>query len=329
MKKNDLKGNIMNYLDVNKYAKPGIDTCEFEIILKENFTNVPTNVLFNEYGVKYAEIKYHYKKWKLILYLPCFIRPNNIIPFTKDDFKYLKSIYEEIDDFLWEIFEDNIIECKLVNIEVNITTYVSEGCTCDNLFNLLNHSFGQHKNQNHLYQTKSDRKKLRMGTDGLVSKIKNRWILKCYDKGKKEGLNLTRELARIEIIFRESYLKQIFKKKLELENVLQQSSLLLVLNEFNELMISEVRKRVIEYLNQVRTEIMEYSYKSSSLRDAYYEYKEIIFDDAILRKAYKRYYKQIGKIDMSRQLVYQLRAKHDIPKGTLKTLKKFFDIGRK
>lgn len=309
----------------SSFKSIGIDTCEFEITFKNN-QEIEIKELFNEEGIKCAEVRYHYKKWRLIIFLPIFIRENNIIPFQECDFSHLEDIRIKIKEFLYECFGNNVISCNLVSIEVNITSFVAKGCRIHSVINFLNHAFSTPNRQNLIYTSQNKKSPLKIDSDGIICRRSNLWILKCYNKGKKEGVHEDDGLFRLELIFREIHIKNLFKYRTDIDNVLSKKGFKTVFNEYKRIMNKEIDNKTKAYSLKLEDELLNHLMKSNSVKDTFCQYKEIIFDEEILRKVLKRYCSIKGKKDSSRQTLYNLRSNYEIPTGTIETIEKFIEL---
>lgn len=313
---------LYGVLDFNKM---GIDTCEFNIVLKNINSKNERSGLNNEFGEKCAEIRNYNNKYVLILYLPRFLRRNNIIPFNPDDFHCLCDIKIKVKEFLTEYFGDNIVACNLKKMEVNITSSVCEGAKASNVMDLLTCTYSDTKGQSTVYVERDKESTVHISTSGIVENINNLRKIKCYDKGRKENLILKNDLLRIEMVYLKRTVEKIYKN-LSLDNILTQDSFNIAFDEYKRIMNHEFKKKIKNYLNMLKDEMLAHLKECGSPKEVYYQFKEVIFDVQILRVVLKKHYKFCGKNDSSRQVVRWLGNRYKIPKGTLDTVKKFITI---
>jgi|GEM_PF-3700209 hypothetical protein len=307
---------------MEKRMEVGIDTCKFEVIMQNGHVTTTNKVFKNSYGIEYAKLETKGQKVYFILNLPKVIRNDNVEPFNKDDFKCINGISNNINELIQKELNTSHFTTKLVTIEVNQTNMVEPSATCHNILDLLSCAMLDKKKQIHLYAT--DNNTLRPSIDGLETyQVKHKFVMKCYNKGKKEGILTKRELLRIEFILQDRLINSIIGKKRTLEDVLTGEVLQKFICVYGDIFKEIIEEFVKPYLLRVEKKILEEIKLTHKPSFVYWHNKEIIFDEVIFARALKTYQEEENKSVNPSQTLCRFRETHNMPCNTLKTIKRF------
>lgn len=190
----------------------GIDGITFEILLsdidkRKNIKSQPLISYYNNLNLEYGKIIVKDNKAIIFVVLPNFYKTNNITPYcltSITDRIKLDIIKMELLNILNNIFSD-VSQIRLKSIECNTTHKVLDGCSCNNVLNLINRSY--YDTINTSYESASQSCKYRKEKQSLIIRIKNYYFLKCYNKSleqkksvKSVNMDIDDNLLRIEIV---------------------------------------------------------------------------------------------------------------------------------
>lgn len=314
-------------LSTNGLPKQGIDGCTFILTSKGLFKTIGKLSLRSPNGNVFGTLRNIGSDYELFICPPKYVRETNEYPFGVLDFAYLLPMRKEIERVLKKEFPYGY-SIDHVKIELNMTDIMVGNCQCKNLFGLLCDSMLHSKEQNSLYVTESKESFVKRDISGFVSRtIGNQWKLKCYDKQKQLdvefGIQLTEPLVRIEFILLSRKIESLFGKNITFSNIFSQTGAMLLINEYKSLMDNLCEKYVKKHLSSVKNQLLEDLRVYKSPTEVYCAQKEIIYDRDIFKKAIKAWYKEQGKLDNSKQVLYGLNQKFGLPSNTLDTIRKF------
>lgn len=307
---------------MERRMKVGVDTCKFEVIMQNNPDTSINKIFINNHGVEYAKLETKGKKIYFILNLPKLIRKDNVKPFTHDDFKYINGLGNTINELIQKELNTSHFNTKLVTIEVNQTNMVEPKATCHNILDLLSCAMLDKKKQIHVYATDNDT--LRPSIDGVETyQIKHKFVMKCYNKGKKEGILTKPELLRIEFILQDRLINSIVGKRRALKEVLTEEVLQKFINAYRNIFKNIIEEFVKPYLFRVEKKLIEEMKLTHKPSAVYWHNKEIIFDEEIFARALKKYQEKENKSVNPSQTLRRFRETHNMPCHTLRTIKRF------
>ncbi len=304
-------------------CQQGIDGCLFEISSVEHPNFTENIYLINSKGNNYGEIRIRGRKYVLFICLPHYLREDNRKPFGKKDLPYILNLYNDVNNKLIELFGRNY-SSRLIEAEVNVTEEVEGNCKAENLFRLITNATLDKKEQNKLYINKSNDNALIPYTTGIKTRtIKGLWCVKCYDKGKNLGLELEKELVRLEFVLKARKINSIFGEQTSLENILSETGIMRLSLSYKEIFTEFIDSCLKPYLNHTVNFLFNELLESNSPTVTYARYKEIVGDQEQLRRALSKYYIAKGMKDNSRQTIYRLKNTIGLPVDTVKTIRRF------
>lgn len=309
-----------------KLRSQGIDGCNFNIVSKTIFKPIGRIPLISPNGIEYGVLKSSGMDYNLFVCPPKYVRETNEYPFGLDDVQYIDNMRRDIENVLKNAFPRGYY-IDADKIEINMTDTMAGECQCKNLFELLNDSMLHCKKQNTLYVVGSKGSDVERDIPGFVSRtIGNEWKLKCYDKQRQleteMNINITDPLIRIEFILLSRRIDKLFGKKNDL-SIFTASNLLILIDEYKRLMDNLCDTFIKNHLQTVRKQLLKDLRCYNSPTDVYCLRKEIIYDREIFQKVLKAWYKEQGKTDNTKQVLYGLNQKFGLPKDALDTIRKF------
>ena len=327
---------------LKKLAKQGIDSANFELILNgvHGDITIKNRPLQSKQGIRFGWVNCVDGVAKVSLNFPKFTQTDNVHPFQPMSTLKLEMLKYNLEEQLKGIFgHGEIATSRLKSIECNITQRVCGKQSCEqvnNVLRLLGVSMLSKRadQQNKLFVNASKNNRYKMSVTGVVThSVNGRYVLKAYDKylqALREDVTdceVEEGLLRIEIIMQKRTLTKLFGDKLSISEILQQESLLAIMNEYKRIYVNEIYngyvERCIEHNSQEVFEELQKAKTAHYITETIAQNKEIIYDVEILRRALKKYYKLKNMPDNSRMIIHKLAKKYEIPTDVLATLEEF------
>lgn len=265
------------------------------------------------------------------------IRPNNIKPFSITDNIKLELIRNRVIDFMREYLQKSlngqysdefIYNLKVTALECNITLPCCGKATSSDVIHLLDMSL----DRTIIFRKRKQSSKCEKSNTGVQYMKPKEYRLKIYDKSdeqRKKGNPLVKNnLLRIECVFVDRSLNRMYGKKRTLDNILSAEALDILYKEYRRVLTEDIINTYVRsYLNSCRDTLLESLYTCNSgheISDTVMKYRDLIVDSEVLRVSLRRWYKERGMPDSSRQVLYQYKRKNiGLPEGVLKTIKAF------
>lgn len=313
---------------MGKEPDQGIDGIEFEVVLQgvDGDRISSSKPLINYEGMAYGSVEIRDGKAKIAMCLPKFSRANNVKPFSIYELISLEVVRNHLELMLTDMLGD-ISKCRLKSIECNITSRVAKGCSPSEVMNLIDRSYYETKNI--LFEGASSECKYEKETETLAIPRRNYYCIKCYNKSleqqSKGNLEVESNLLRIEIVMMRRTIEKLFGEKSTLQDVLQEKSLLAVMEEYKRIFSVEiVDKHIKPCLSGITEVLFESLTQTDSPIKTLARYRQLVVDEEVFRKALKKWYVFRGKADNSRQMIWSLR-KYNLSKNAILTLREFHD----
>ena len=308
----------------------GLDGLNFEsIIPAEDKTTLNFPKEYDTSGGQNKYISVECVNGKVLVYINpvLWIRPDNIIPLRQTEADKLDQICPVAIDFVrgylqrylgTAFSEDYVQSLKVTKIECNLTHSCVGGAKPSDVISLFEHVFDE---------TVMHRKYIqgftKKNTSVYCKKAKN-YKLKIYDKteeGRSKGIHaIGDDMLRIEMIFYNRALDRIFGKDGKtISNVLQNTTVGMVAEEYRRVFDDLVNNSIIPYLNYCVHQLSENisdSSAGSQVSDAISRCRHDIPDFEIIKKALK-------KNEKSRQLVSYYKKQELFPTGVIETIGNF------
>lgn len=310
---------------MRKSAKQGIDGLEFEIILHgvDADTVLPLQPLVNPLGMEYGRAEVRDGKAQIGICLPKFTRSDNVKPYSISDLITLEIIRNEFEDTLKVLLGD-IKDCRLKSIECNITQRVAQGCTPSQVMELIHRSY--HHTTNMLYEHSSAECKYRKEKEYLSIPRRGYYKIKCYDKTREQrdkgNLGVEENLLRIEIVMLRRIIDKLFGENSTVQDVLCAKSIYRVMEEYSRIFNEEIVRHIKEGLTGISDLLFESLTQTDSPVETLAQFRDIVVDVEVLRKALKRWYDLRGRSDGSRQTIHSMK-KYNLPQNVIATIKEF------
>lgn len=302
---------------------------------------IPAKKQENMNGETAIEISVNKGKMTLYVNLPRIIRTDNMMPFSLSDVIHLNVVFEYISDFIKNYLEENgILEKyphgKILNgirvskIEMNLTNEVYGNCKISDVISLFDAALHNKSADNILFRRQGQQYR-KENTAFLYTKP-HEYKVKIYDKSlqqQRAGNNVKDGIMRIEIIFLERTLQSLFCAHCGIFDIISQTNLLRLCRKYAEILDNVINKQVKRCLNEsveLLFESLTYSDTSREIDETVARHKEIIFDVIVLKKALQKWYKFRNMPDYSKQAIYRVQQKYNLPTDTLKTVKMFHEL---
>lgn len=330
----------------NKKNRQGIDSINFSMPLQCNsllLSAPPPKSLYNQFGDKIMEATISCGKVNLFCNLPRVVRSNNVKPFGVDDFDKISEISVMIKEFISSYLSEHLKEqynpqtleeLQVCQLECNITLPCEGRCTPSDVINLINLSISNPEQDNVLYQRPDEKCTYQKKNSSLQITSKNEYHIKVYDKTlerkRKNDFSVENNLVRIEIVLLKRRLTRILSKNISLESVLSAESFMLILDEYCKLIETEIiENRIKPFLNYcVRTMVEFYTsiLFGRRLDQLIARHRNLIVDIEVLRRVLIKCAKDNeSKVNYTRQRIYNVRKRYELPEDVIKTIKKFHD----
>ena len=309
----------------------GIDGVELTFELdKENLRRLSDRYnLLNEQGRIFGSVEVLRRKVNVKFNSPKYVRENNLIPFSRNDFIKLNSMWLCLERQLSALFGD-LSKCRLKNIECNITLKIVGRCALSQVLDLINRSFTD--TVNIVYEGVSAKCKYMKKKQSLIIKVKNYFILKIYNKtleATRKEIPVEQGLLRIEIVMLDRTIKRLFSGRVpNLREVLCQKLLRLFINEYKRI-FSEVivKKHITPCLNGIVKILHESLHETGNLIDTIALLREIIVDQEVYRRALYKWYLDRGFTHLratrnADNQIFRLK-KYGLPQDVIATIKAF------
>lgn len=311
---------------MRKNAKQGLDTLEFEIVLHGIDTDraIPQQPIINPLGTEYGHVEAKDGRANIDICLPRFSRKDNVKPYSLVDLITLEIIRNDFEDALAALLGD-ISDCRLKSIECNITQKVAQGCTPNHVMDLIHRSY--YDTTNLLFESASAECKYRKEKETLLIRRRNYYKIKCYDKSREQrdkgNLDVEEGLLRVEVVMLDRTIEKLFGGNSTVQNVLCAKNIIKVMEEYSRIFTDEIVEAHIKpCLSGITKLLLESLTQTDSPVETIAQYRDIIVDMEVLRRALKMWYQLRGKNDISRQTIHSLK-KYNLPQNAIETIREF------
>lgn len=329
---------------INNKTCQGMDGINFKAKLNIQETYcTPYEERLNQRGEKVFAIKIVNNILSVYCNLPRVIRDDNVIPFGISDYNNINfikdfiicNVRDYLNRYLIIVNQDELIQALNVSsAECNLTSKCINECTPSDVMKLINISRCDFKKDTLSYQKPKQGSKYEKDYTYFGHEKANNYKLKIYDKSLETNRNLNfdieKNVLRIEIVYMRRLLSKMFSNNLNINNVFTEDGFNKLLNQYTVIFEDDIIKNIKEYLNEISKNIFEFlisSKENNFLQSLLIKYKQNILDVEILRKVLKKYSKWLHKgFDYSRQTLYRVNNKYDLPHDVIKTIKKFHDL---
>ncbi len=309
-----------------KKAHQGIDGIEIAVELdgQDAQINLPKQSIKSPEGFEYGSIEAKDGKAKIKLCLPHYFRSNNINPVTQKELRRVGEVLSDIEKHFHSHI-GKIGYCRLTNIECNITLELFGECMPHYAMDLVNRAYSETTNM--LFVRAARKCKQQKEASSLSISKKNYYILKLYNKTieqkNRRNFEIEENLLRFEIVMIGRTVKKLFGEACTLRDVLKAQNLIKVMKEYKRIFIEDViQEHVKPCLDNITRVLFESLTQTDSPTKTLANYREIVVDEEVFRRALKRWYGFRGMPDNSRQTIRALR-KYDLPRDVLKAIKSF------
>ena len=256
-------------------------------------------------------------------------RSTNLFPYkhTKDKTLELDILREKIIQVLQENYGEKCI-CELRKVELTYTVCVASKEVISKCCNLFSGAFSERKRQSKLFVNKGIHTYLGMevpvNTGLTTPAIKNKFIIKIYDKGLQLGLD--ESFCRIEFVLLTRYIKQLFKERKSIEYVFTEEALTLLQKEIKICYRNDVLPAIKQQLNDTVRQLYNTMMELNSPSKAYLEMKEYIHCHSEVKRAVKKYANKKHRTDNARNAaVHRLTTKYELDDAVIHLLYEFYD----
>ena len=309
----------------------GIDGVELTFELdKENLRRLSDRYnLLNEQGRIFGSVEVLRRKVNVKFNSPKYVRENNLIPFSRNDFIKLNSMWLCLERQLSALFGD-LSKCRLKNIECNITLKIVGRCALSQVLDLINRSFTDTVNV--VYEGVSAKCKYMKEKQSLIIKVKNYFTLKIYNKtleAMRKGISAEEGLLRIEIVMLDRTIKRLFSGRVpNLCELLCQKSLRLFIKEYKRIFSQGILEKYIKpCLSDITNILHESLHETGNPKDTIVLLSGIIVDQEVYRRALCRWYRDRGFAPQRARRnadnqIFRLK-KYGLPQDVIATIKAF------
>lgn len=323
-------------------CQSGLDGVNAEYVLE--FADMkqlylPPEELKNEVGNTIAKVECIGGKLKAYINVVHCIRPDNVRPLGIAEAIKAELIRERVFEFIQGYVQKNL-KCQTIDeciyhmrvraMECNLTLPCVGGAKPSDVIALLDLSL----DKTVLFRKQKEKEKCgKVNTGCLYSKPKE-YKLKVYDKTEEQHSNgnplVEKNLLRIEVVFIDRSLRRMYGEKRTLMDVLTVRGIEIMCREYKRVLEEDIINGSIKpYLDECVNQLVSSlttSEVGNEIAETVARYKELIPDIEVLRKALKRWYRQRGSADASKQAIRHYRGKNiGIPEGVLKTIQIFHD----
>lgn len=312
-------------------CKSGLDMLEFKIL-----TNFDLKDRELTAGDDHYSLYLTHNEGILQIFLPHFVRYDNVKPFSLDDSVQLDVCREEILKKISELIPKGIRSTEIKKLEVNLTLPARDNETISSVLNLLNRASLSSKIPNVVYMRASKKNQLKLAYDSVIGRRKQKYfILKAYNKTQQieQEHSYPRPVCeppqlRIEVVFIDRMLSKMFGDDLSIENVLSQAAFLCTLRQYKQIYEDEILRNVRNYRDSVTRLLDERLDETGSIKEALLGMDELIVDRAIIFESVRRW---CNRSRPQRNVTREMRKAKEIaeqcnyPKGVFSVLRTFHE----
>lgn len=305
----------------------GIDEIEFKMNMKNPTMNLSRQALTTPSEKVYGYVEVRNGWAHVYICLPKYLRNNNVIPFGVKDIEHLDDIRNEIIGTLRHILGD-INECVLVSVECNITMKIQGENKINQVLNLFHLSFCN--TVNIVYEGPAERCKYQKEKQTLISRRRNYYILKYYDKSRQQrqigNVEIEDGYLRLENKMLNRTIKRIFGSTINIEQLLRAENLKKIADEYCRIFCYEViASHVFPCLTGIKNILIKSLNETQRPIETLRHFQHLVVDQEVFREALREWYVMRGEPDSSREAIFRLK-KCEMPKNVMSTVKDIHNV---